>query len=92
MNSITEKSILDNLTPKEFADKFFGPEDERKITCIHCKKIWYEMHYKDGVCHSCQQKGLPGRTQLENKLKRTGMINFVVYIIITLIVIYLLTL
>ncbi|MBT4849756.1 hypothetical protein HON36_02805 [Candidatus Parcubacteria bacterium] len=42
-------------------------DDERKENCIHCGNEWYAIHHKDGVCHSCQQKGLPGRTALERR-------------------------
>jgi hypothetical protein len=38
--------------------------DEGKEACIHCKAIWYSIHYKDGVCHSCQQLKKPGRSVL----------------------------
>ncbi len=37
--------------------------EERQETCIHCRKTWYATHYKDGVCHTCQKKNLPGRTE-----------------------------
>lgn len=36
----------------------FGADDERKIICKECGNYWYEIHYKNGYCHSCQQKGL----------------------------------
>ena len=55
---------MKNLDPKTFADNLFGPDDERKAKCIHCGAVWYEIHYKDGVCHSCQQKKLPGESVL----------------------------
>ncbi len=57
-----DKSVFDHFTPLEFANIVSGPEDERKETCIHCQEVWYGIHYKDGVCHSCQQKKLPGRS------------------------------
>lgn len=41
--------------------------DERKEHCIHCGAEWYSIHYKDGVCHSCQQRCLPGRTELARR-------------------------
>jgi len=43
---------------------------ERKERCIHCNEEWYSIHYKDGVCHLCQQKGLPGRTKLTRRSPR----------------------
>lgn len=44
--------------------------DERKERCVHCGAEWYAIHYKDGVCHSCQQKHLPGRTVLVRRETR----------------------
>ncbi len=41
--------------------------DERKEVCIHCGNEWYSIHYKDGVCHSCQGKGFLGRKALAEK-------------------------
>lgn len=41
--------------------------DEEKETCIHCGNEWYRIHYKDGVCHSCQQVKYPpnyGRSEI----------------------------
>lgn len=64
----------DYITPKTFADSMFGREDERKATCINCKKVWYEIHFKDGVCNECQEKGLPGRTKMEKDAKRKTII------------------
>lgn len=66
-----------------FAD-MLGPDDERKETCIHCGKIWYAIHYKDGVCHSCQEKKLPGRTAIARKERRA---NVLIELAITAIVI-----
>jgi hypothetical protein len=42
-------------------------EDERREDCIHCGENWYSIHYRDGVCHSCQQKHLPGRAELARR-------------------------
>jgi len=44
-----------------------GIEEDRKEPCIHCGDVWYSIHYKDGVCHKCQEKGLPGRTEIAKK-------------------------
>ena len=40
---------------------------DRQEACIHCGKVWYVIHHKDGVCHECQKKGLPGRTVLARR-------------------------
>ncbi|MBT6691547.1 hypothetical protein HOB10_04410 [Candidatus Parcubacteria bacterium] len=40
---------------------------EEQEHCIHCNEKWYSIHYRDGVCHSCQQKNLPGRTELARR-------------------------
>lgn len=37
---------------------------EKKEACIHCGNVWYSIHYRDGVCHQCQQLGKPGRAEL----------------------------
>ena len=46
---------------KEGRRAFAAMDDERQEACIHCQKVWYAIHHKDGVCHRCQKKGLPGR-------------------------------
>ncbi len=63
-----------DITPKQFADNMFGPEDERKEDCIHCGKNYYVIHHKDGVCNACQKKGLPGRSEIN---KRGNIFDFV---------------
>ena len=64
-----------NMSPADFGNAMFGPDDERKERCIHCGKVWYAQHHRDGVCHSCQQKNLPGRTALRNRVRnRTRII------------------
>lgn len=40
--------------------------EEQQEACIHCKAVWYSIHYRDGVCHTCRLEGKPGRTELEN--------------------------
>lgn len=72
-----------DINPREFADSMFGPEDERKETCIHCGKEWYSIHYKDGVCHSCQQVNLPGREKLKKIEKRKLIVGLIVIAILT---------
>jgi hypothetical protein len=74
-----------DMTPKEFGDTFFGREDERKEQCIHCGKIWYSIHHKDGVCHSCQQKGLPGRTNINKGSRLVNVFGVSVLIAIMLL-------
>lgn len=71
--------------PKTFADNIFGPEDERKARCIHCETVWYEIHYKDGVCHGCQQKKLPGRSELERRVENKTRFIFAVGVILIIV-------
>ena len=68
-----------------FAD-LLGPDDEKKETCIHCGKTWYAIHYKDGVCHSCREKKLPGRTAIARKERRKAIL---IDLAVTAIVIFL---
>lgn len=55
--------------------------DERQESCIHCGQIWYSIHYRDGVCHACQQKQLPGRTELREQDSADRMNTVVLYIL-----------
>jgi len=77
---------MDNLS-----DAFFRNLDEvgkdRKETCIHCGKEWYSIHYKDGVCPSCQALGKPGISKIEAKGR---FIETVFYAIISLIILLIL--
>ena len=41
--------------------------EEEKEACIHCEKVWYRIHHRDGVCHQCQQLGRPGRAELAER-------------------------
>ena len=81
-----------NLTPRQFGDNLFGPDDERKEICIHCGKRWYSLHYKDGVCHECRQKGLPGRTEIAKKQNVFnyvfGSIGIFIFAVLTVLLIY----
>jgi hypothetical protein len=52
-------------------------DNERKTTCIHCGDEWYAIHYKDGVCHSCQEKGLTGKSDLLEELSLIKIALFV---------------
>ena len=60
----TEQGSFMSAIGEELRKNLVAIEDERKEACIHCKKVWYSIHYRDGVCHSCQQLNKPGRTQL----------------------------
>lgn len=53
-------------------------DDERKEACIHCGEVWYAIHHKDGVCHECQRKKLPGRGEMARREaeKRNAIIIF----------------
>ncbi len=64
--------LMENLT---------AIDDERQEKCIHCNKQWYSKHYRDGVCHSCQQKNLPGRTALERRENIQSKVAWVVGIL-----------
>lgn len=33
---------------------------EEKEACVHCGKVWYKEHHRDGVCHQCQKLGKIG--------------------------------
>ena len=57
-----ENNDFGGIDPKTFADNVFGPEDERKEDCFQCGDEGYSIHYKDGLCPGCQQKGLSGRS------------------------------
>jgi hypothetical protein len=75
-----------NMSPKEFGDNFFGPDDERKARCVHCGSEWYEKHYKDGLCHSCQQEDVPGLTERSKKAARKLLFWHIVKIVSAIIV------
>lgn len=45
-------------------DTFAAMDDDEKEACIHCGKVWYRIHHRDGVCHECQALGRPGRNAL----------------------------
>lgn len=40
------------------SETFCAMDDERMEKCIHCGDVWYSIHYKNGYCYDCQQKGL----------------------------------
>lgn len=79
---------MDNKeTNQHFANSMFGPSDEEKETCIHCGKTWYAIHHKDGVCHECQAKKLPGRTQMARTERLIAII--VRTVVIAIIIVFL---
>lgn len=80
--------MKNNETPQHFTDSMFGPSDEEKETCIHCGEKWYVIHHKDGVCHECQKKNLPGRSQIAKTERRSILAIKLVAIIIGLILGY----
>ena len=67
--------------PNQLMHGFFEAMDkiaeERQEACIHCGKVWYVIHHKDGVCRRCQQEGKPCRTALEQRRKQHCGIMFV---------------
>ena len=73
------KHPFDGMDPETFANNLFGPEDERKETCFQCGSVWYSIHFKDGLCNGCQEKGLPGRSFLKKKFKRSVWVTRVFY-------------
>lgn len=60
-------------------------EDEAMVVCIHCNEEWYKNRYVDGVCHSCKEKGLPGRAQIA-AAKRTRTYVLIAFISIAVLV------
>jgi hypothetical protein len=88
MNNFTNKpeSDWDDIDKStKAAWDFFGADDERKVHCKECGEYWYESHYKNGYCHSCQQKGfhLTKEISLETLIWRV----IVVLVIITFLLI-----
>jgi hypothetical protein len=61
---------FNDITPKQFADAAFGPDDERMTACTHCGKVWYAVHYKDGFCAECQEKDYPAVYSTYARMKR----------------------
>ncbi len=76
--------------PDQLAHQFFETMDriaeDRKETCIHCGAVWYSIHYKNGVCHTCQQKNKPGRTVLKQHPIRFGRTILVIPLIILVVI------
>lgn len=80
-----------DIDPKTFANNMFGPEDEQTAICIHCRTIGYKINHKDGVCPTCQEKGLPGRTEIqkrEDAKMRTIGITLLVFFITLIIILF----
>jgi len=63
--------------------------DERMERCIHCNEEWYSIHYVDGVCQSCRQKGLPGRTTLARQHSFRHKALFLITLAVVSVVSYL---
>ena len=74
------RPIGEESSVEELGNGFFGPEDERKEKCIHCQTEWYAKHHKDGVCNSCQEKKLPGRSALAQKRQQKNIVKLLVII------------
>lgn len=83
---MTEKSYTDTETAKKvtehvnimFAEELEG---EKQENCIHCNEKWYSIHYNDGVCNSCQRKGLKGRL-VQKKRKEVFVVGVCVILIL----------
>ena len=69
-------SAEDPETERYIFSAFRAMEDERKETCIHCRSVWYAIHFRDGVCHGCQGKKMPGRSVLEARARATQRLRF----------------
>ncbi|KKQ80610.1 MAG: hypothetical protein UT02_C0005G0021 [Parcubacteria group bacterium GW2011_GWC2_38_7] len=41
----------------------------RVVACFHCQKVGYVDQYREGVCPTCQEKGLLSREQTKKKLE-----------------------
>lgn len=72
---------MDLKDPREMSDYLFGPGDEEKEACIHCGKVWYAIHHKDGVCHECQKRGLPGKTVLARRAQKMQLMLITLVIV-----------
>jgi len=80
---------VDNQILDEGLKIFAAMEDERMECCIHCGNKWYSMHYRDGVCHSCQKKNLPGRNVMQERQERRGLLAVIVtFLLIGGIIVY----
>ena len=69
-------AILENMTEID---------NERTEACIHCKKVWYSIHYRDGVCSKCRELGKPGRLEIAAKKKARNVIIAATIIIVVLV-------
>ncbi|NQT49377.1 hypothetical protein HQ571_01635 [Candidatus Kuenenbacteria bacterium] len=64
-------------------------DDERMEDCIHCGDNWYVIHHIDGVCHKCQDKGLPGRWEIRKaQIIKRALLNTVLILAGTSAIIY----
>ena len=67
MDTKTAELICALSQTEEGRRTFAAMESEQQEPCIHCHKVWYSIHYRDGVCHSCQKRHLPGRVELARR-------------------------
>ena len=72
---------------KMIFDTFVAIGEEEQEACIHCGKKWYKMHYHDGVCHSCQLLGKPGRSEIKNRKRNQLIFWITISILIILLII-----
>lgn len=65
------------MTPQEelkhIAKSFAGEPME---TCRHCGTKWYSVHFKNGCCYECQQKGLHEEKVVFNKFWEKAVFIF----------------
>lgn len=64
----------DDLGPR-IRQTFAAMGDEEQKACIHCGRVWYTIHHKDGVCHVCQEEGRPGRAELARRKRNRGYLS-----------------
>lgn len=79
-------NILSDYNPKDFTDNFFGPEDERKETCIHCGTKSYSIHFNDGRCPNCQKQNKPGKSKIEKRIRIFQNIVLIILATVSLVV------
>ncbi|KKR07441.1 MAG: hypothetical protein UT32_C0011G0009 [Parcubacteria group bacterium GW2011_GWC2_39_14] len=71
-------------------ETFTAMGDEEQEQCIHCGRVWYKIHHKDGVCHVCEGEGRPGRTELARRKRNRGYLSlFLVTAVIAVVLLIL---
>lgn len=78
---------MDDQILSEGLKIFAAMQDERMERCIHCGEEWYSIHYRDGVCHSCQKKQLSGRSVMQEK-RGDLLRNIALAIVIGVVIIF----